>query len=154
MDHTGKQNASVVHGRSFTPEHRSWTQLIQRCTNPNNPAYAKYGGRGITVCARWRNSFVDFLADMGERPSLGHSLDRIDNDAGYFKENCRWATKSEQACNRRSNRLLTLGAETLPVMEWSRRTGLKRSTIEQRLVYGWSVERALTTPVLSKPAHD
>ncbi len=84
--------------------HKSWDGMIQRCTNPKSTSYQKYGGRGIAVCERWRESFVAFLADMGERPD-GKSLDRIDNMRGYSPENCRWATPSEQMQNRRLTKL-------------------------------------------------
>lgn len=78
-----------------------WGTIVQRCTNPNNSVWENYGGRGITICDRWRNSFEAFLEDMGERPSPTHEVDRIDNDLGYYKENCKWSTPKEQANNRR-----------------------------------------------------
>jgi hypothetical protein len=88
-----------THGHYTTRTYSSWVNMIQRCTNPKSTGYKNWGGRGITVCERWR-SFVNFLADMGERP-LKTSLDRRENDKGYFKENCRWATPKEQLENRR-----------------------------------------------------
>lgn len=92
-----------THGMSKTPTYRVWTYMITRCTNPASKSFADYGGRGISVCAEW-TSFERFLADMGERPT-GSSIDRIDNNLGYFKDNCRWSTAEQQCQNRRSNRL-------------------------------------------------
>ena len=101
---SGNQN-SLKHGHttwhSQSPEYRAWAKMKDRCKNPTNPEWKNYGGRGITVCERWRESFENFLADMGLRPSSELSLDRIDNDGNYEAGNCRWATKSEQTYNRR-----------------------------------------------------
>lgn len=94
----------ILHGEAFhntTPEYRSWSHMLERCYNPNSHAYSRYGGRGITVCDRWRYNYPNFLADMGRRPSLKHSLDRIDNDKNYYLENCRWALPNIQNANRR-----------------------------------------------------
>jgi hypothetical protein len=138
-------NAS--HRRTGSYLHRIWGLMIQRCHNPNNPAYPKYGGRGIVVCQRWRESFEAFAADMGERPTDRHSVERKNNDGNYNPENCVWATRSEQARNRKSSRLLTLDGVTRTAAEWSEITGLMSWTIRQRIDrYGWTVERALTTP--------
>ena len=88
-----------------TIEYRSWAGMIQRCTNPNNPKYDYYGGQGITVCDRWLNSYKYFLEDMGRKPSLDYSIDRIDISLGYFKDNCKWSTRAEQSRNRKSVKL-------------------------------------------------
>ena len=116
--------------------------MIARCYNPNNAAYNRYGGRGITVCKRWRK-FENFLADMGNRPSSKYSIDRIDNSGNYTRENCKWSTMKEQCRNRRNNRLLTLNGETHCVAEWVDIVGIRSDTIRARLKRGWSVERAL-----------
>ncbi|WP_328981757.1 hypothetical protein OG258_19885 [Streptomyces mirabilis] len=91
---------STTHGMTKSPTYRTWVAMIQRCTNPGRSNYPYYGGRGITVCSRWRNSFEAFLQDMGERPD-GMTLDRVDTDGSYEPGNCRWATKNEQAQNQR-----------------------------------------------------
>ena len=113
-----------------------------RCNNPNHTAYHRYGGRGITVCAAWQDSFEAFLANMGERPS-GTSLDRIDTNGNYEPSNCRWATAKEQARNCRSNRNLTFQGETLPVSQWAERASLSPRALTWRLNNGWPVEEAL-----------
>lgn len=101
------QTAALRHGhtsnRRATPTYCSWSSMVQRCTNPNCKSWPEYGGRGITVCDRWRNSFDAFLADMGQKPR-GTSIDRIDNDRGYEPGNCRWATRAVQNKNQRRNR--------------------------------------------------
>lgn len=106
-----KQNARIngkkslgppqKHGGSKKPEYKIWKTIKQRCTNKNCTDYSAYGGRGIDMCASWQESFLSFLNDMGPRPSIKHSIDRIDNDKGYSKENCRWATATEQRLNQR-----------------------------------------------------
>lgn len=95
---------TITHGRSKTPTYTSWCDMIQRCTNPKREKYARYGGRGITVCRRWMDSFENFLADMGERPT-GTTIDRIDNDGNYEPDNCRWSSPREQSINSSKTKL-------------------------------------------------
>lgn len=134
------------HGLTHTPEHRIWSDLRNRCNNPLNHAYSDYGGRGIKVDPRW-DRFTAFLADMGPRPSPKHSIDRIDCNGPYSPENCRWATRLEQANNKRNNTRLTMGEKTQTIAMWARDTGLSEDVIEMRLrVCKWGIERALTTP--------
>lgn len=133
----------TTHGKSSYPEYESWKGIKQRCLNPKNQAYSRYGGRGITICDRWINSFEHFYADLGPRPSLKHSLERIDNNKGYEPGNCKWATKGEQARNKRSNRWFTVDGITLCVSDWAVKHGLKRRTLEARLARGLTIQEAL-----------
>jgi hypothetical protein len=96
--------AKRTHGAKRTPEYYSWSHMIYRCENPKANRYDRYGGRGITVCERWRHSFENFLADMGNRPSPQHTLDRINSDGNYEPANCRWATWKQQANNRKKRK--------------------------------------------------
>jgi hypothetical protein len=129
---------SSTHGMSGTSEYVIWSGMISRCFNPSKRAFPDYGGRGITVCERWRNSFSNFYSDMGPRPSRWHSIDREDNDGNYEPGNCRWATRSEQNRNRRDNHLVTVNGVTRCVGEWSELTGIHPEVIRKRLRRGWS----------------
>jgi hypothetical protein len=97
---SGKSN--LKHGKVKTSEYKSWSSLKERCLNINNPAYPRYGGRGISVCERWLNSFENFYADMGPKPSPSHSIERVENSGNYEPSNCIWATKKKQSQNRRN----------------------------------------------------
>lgn len=124
--------------------------MLARCRNPNTVAYPEYGGRGITVCERW-SDFRNFFADMGE-PTPGLTLDRIDNNLGYSKENCRWATRTQQGRNKRSNRILIVAGESKTMSEWAEATGLKLSTIWARVNKGWSADDAVLLPLVTRRA--
>lgn len=99
--YTGKQTSSYKHGWANTPTYWSWNAMRSRCYDPRNASYQGYGGRGITVCDRWRDSFEAFLEDMGERPSKDYSIDRIDPSGNYESANCRWLTRAEQNARRK-----------------------------------------------------
>ena len=131
--------------------------MRQRCENPKVRCWRYYGGRGITICPRWQD-FATFLADMGPRPSDAHSIERKDNDGPYSPDNCCWATRSQQALNKGGKRpafFITHAGETLHIYAWATRTGIPWRTIYGRLRQkGWTVERALTTPLhANKQAH-
>lgn len=137
----------TIHGLRDTPEYDAWAHMLQRCANVNDAGFFRYGARGIQVCQKWRESFEAFFADMGPRPTSKHSLDRIDNDGDYIPENCRWATRKQQNRNQRSNVWLTHDGQTLCMADWADKLGMNRSTLITRLRRGWSIERALSTPV-------
>jgi hypothetical protein len=129
-----------------------WSSMVRRCTNPRNKAFPAYGGRGITVCDRWRD-FTNFLADMGECPE-GLSIDRKDNDKGYEPGNCRWATQSEQCRNTRRNVILTLNGVSHCLVEWAEITGINYGTLNDRIRRGWSDADVLqTTPLPATGRH-
>jgi hypothetical protein len=147
-----KQRAknATTHGRTGTKEHKAWTSVIQRCQNQKNPGYSGYGGRGIEVCDRWKNSFENFLTDMGEAPSKALSIDRIDNDKDYEPSNCKWSTRLEQQSNLRSNIYFAHDGLKLHLSEWARRLSISIKTVGTRRARGWSIEEALFTPVAHK----
>jgi hypothetical protein len=121
--------------------------IKQRCLNPNHARYRDWGGRGITVCQRWRDSFEAFLADVGFRPGKGYSIERISNDKGYEPGNVKWATAAEQQRNTRRNRFYMINGERLCLEDVARRHGVGASMLRGRLDKGMSLEDALTTPI-------
>lgn len=130
-----------------TSIYRSWTNMKTRCSNERGTDYCRYGARGIAVCEKWK-TFAGFYEDMGSTYQQGLSIERVDNDLGYYKDNCRWATPIEQANNRRSSRRITLYGETKTLEQWIRSQGLKSSTVRQRIyVLKWPAERALEMEV-------
>lgn len=141
--------ANITHGKSATPTYNVWSSMLQRCENLNSDKYRHYGGRGIVVCERWHD-FTNFYEDMGEKP-YRCSLDRIDNDGPYSPENCRWATRTVQNKNRRSNVVVEYQGETLCLKDWASRLDMDYETLRQRIQrYGWSVEKAFTYPIQPK----
>lgn len=135
------------HGLYGTPEYMTWARMLDRCYNPNHTEFKNYGGRGISVCNEWKNDFLAFYKDLGQRPSPIHSLDRIDNERGYSANNCRWATPKEQSNNTRKNHRITFYDWTMTISQWAKFVGLKPHIISQRLYYGWPPAKAIFQPV-------
>ena len=123
------------------PLYSTWTTMKRRCYNPRYPEYHLYGGRGITICDRWRTSFVNFHEDMGPKPSPQHSIDRIANNGNYEPENCRWATPLIQANNSRMARKVKAAGEELSLAQWARRLGISRERARQLHNNGQLVSR-------------
>lgn len=144
-----KHTVNFKHGgckrRQRLPEYRSWAAMIQRCTNANSKDYPYYGGRGVQVCERWRDSFQNFINDMGHRPSPAHTLDRVNNNGNYDPGNCRWATRAEQVKNRRTDFLtseswLKYRSKQAIAMNKHRKRSSTGRFIEGKLPSGWRVD--------------
>lgn len=137
-----------THGDFGTKEHRAWAHMLGRCLNPADSSYARYGGRGVRVHPSWKGhgGYLKFLAHVGRAPSQEHTIERIDNDGGYEPGNVRWATRTEQARNRRSTRFVTAFGETKSLAAWAESSGIGFATIRRRLEVGWSAEKAVSCP--------
>lgn len=140
-----KIEITTKHGMTNTRAFRIWSGMRTRCLNKNSDHYELYGGRGITIDPKW-DTFLGFYKDMSDPPK-GMTLDRIDNDKGYSKKNCRWATRYTQAVNRSSTRFITYKKVTKSISDWARDTGIRIDTLHYRFAAGWSTQKALTTPV-------
>lgn len=127
--------SKTIHGHSraknVTSEYRTWRHMHERCSSKKDKSFSNYGGRGITVCKRW-SSFTNFYKDMGKRPE-GTSIDRIDNNKGYFPKNCRWATKEQQSNNKRTNRWITIDGKTMTLTQWSKHLNIPIATMYRRV---------------------
>lgn len=145
--------SSKTHGMGDSRLYGVWVNMKSRCYNKNNKRYCSYGGRDIKVCQEWRDSFEEFYkwaVLKGYDPNAPYgecTLDRIDVNGDYTPQNCRWITNKEQQNNRRNNRYLEYNGEIKTMMEWAEQVGIKYATLRYRLKRGWSVERALETPV-------
>ena len=152
-----KETPKKVHGKhllSNSKEYASWNNLVARCTNVNHRAYSLYGGRGIFVCDEWKNKelgFICFLNDMGKSPE-GFSIERINNEKGYSKENCIWANKATQAKNRRTTIFIEHNGKNLCIAEWSKLLGFSKNVISERLKRGWSIKDCLEKPLVNQIA--
>lgn len=139
-----------THGHTvggYTPEYRAWLHMRNRCYNPNVKKFENHGGRGITVCDRWRDSFENFLADMGQRPSPKHSIDRIDNDGHYEPGNCRWAMPRVQQGNKSNNIRVEVEGESLALRHACDRYGVNYKLVHLRLRRGWPLDDAMARPI-------
>ena len=138
------------HGMTQTKIYREWRAMISRCSNGNVRSCADYGGRGITVFARWANSFetyYDYVSKLPHFGEVGYSLNRIDNDGNYEPGNVEWADRIAQANNKRNNHLVTYNGSTRTLAEWAREKGITYRALTHRLERGWSIERALEMPL-------
>lgn len=135
-----------THGQSYGPEYQAWKGIKRRCLNAKAKNYHHYGGRGITVCDAWRDSFAAFFAYVGPRPSPKHSIDRYpDNNGNYEPGNVRWATQSQQCRNTRANRQVEYRGERMPLVALAERTGIEFNTLKNRIA-SWGVGEAVATP--------
>ena len=137
-----KKHQYNYHGITDTPFYHVWENMIARCTNPNHPSWKDYGGRGIKVCERWL-AFKNFYDDMFSSYQHGLTIDRENNELGYFEENCRWVPQEEQPRNTRATRRLTIAGVTMSAKQWSRKTGVHYSTLLNRINKGWPHEKAV-----------
>lgn len=137
------KHGHAARGR-FTPEYKAWRAMLDRCYNPKNKRFSRYGARGIVVCDRWRGAFERFLADVGKKPTQKHSLDRHpNNDGNYEPGNVRWALPTEQANNTSRNRRLTADGRTMTLSQWALDLGISYPMVHGRLRNGWTVDQAL-----------
>jgi hypothetical protein len=152
-EETGTRTLTRGRQKKYPLEYKCWQNMRSRCNNPRSTGYQYYGGSGITVCPEWNISIDAFVEDMGPRPSLNHSIERVDREGHYTKENCKWATDVEQARNTGRNCVITYGEESLCVAEWGERFDIKPNTITTRLRRGWTVEEALGLVKREKPMY-
>jgi len=144
-----RSEVHTTHGDWGSSEYTTWDAMLARCRNPEYESYSHYGGRGIKVCDRWL-TYENFLSDMGRKPSKQHSIDRIDNDGDYCPGNCRWATQSEQNRNTSRNLMLTFNGLTMCAADWGDSLGIPGGEISRRIRRGWTVQRALETPLVKR----
>lgn len=127
------------HKKYGSSEYRCWVSMIQRCYNKNNRKYKIYGERGIKVCESWKNSFINFYKDMGDKPSKRYSLDRIDVNGDYEPNNCRWATIEQQNRNRRNIKMYEFNGEFDCLMNWAEKFGISKDVIRNRVRQNWDM---------------
>lgn len=148
IDNNGEKNPNYKHGYCGTKPYYIWIAMKQRCHNPNNKNYDQYGKRGISVCKKWRKGFKYFWDDMADGYIDGLTIDRINNDGDYCKENCRWVSRKKQGRNTRNNIYLTHNGRTMLLIDWAKEVNIHKDTLRGRLNRGWSDKDIIQTPVL------
>jgi len=132
----------------YFPEYTIWQGIKKRCTKPKEPAFKNYGGRGILVYDRWLKSFPEFYEHVGPRPTTAHTIERIDNNIGYFPGNIKWATRGEQNNNTRKSRKIAFCGKTMTMTKWANEMGISVKTLRYRIdTLGWPIEKAFNQPV-------
>lgn len=129
----------------YKSEHASWISAKRRCHSRTDPSFHYYGEKGIQMSEEWRNDFAQFVFDMGPKPSSKHTLDRIDNNKGYYQSNCKWSTRKEQNRNKKNTIQVTIDGITKPLGKWCEEYNIPYGKASLRLKYGWSPKDALTT---------
>lgn len=147
---------NLKHGEGYgdkrTVEFITWTNIKQRCYNPNKQHFEHYGGRGIKVCSRWKDSFENFLNDMGRRPGIGYTIERKNRDGDYEPSNCVWLKNFHQQSNRSNNKRIEYAGKNLTYAEWERKMSLPTDKISSRMRLGWDPIMAITTPNMTHMA--
>jgi hypothetical protein len=144
------ENREPLHGKSKDKVYHAWSNVVQRCTNPKNKHYANYGGRGITVCKKWQESFVAFLSDVGEPKTSQDTIDRIDNENGYEPGNVRWVSRKQNQRNRRNTVYVNYNGKKTPLVEACEKLNVCSDLVRSRLVWGWTFEEAVRVPKYGK----
>jgi len=145
-------NYAHKHGLKNTKAYSAWIDIMRRCYDKKRPAYKYYGARGIKVCNKWLN-VVNFISDMGQ-PKPQMTIERVDNNKNYSKNNCKWATQKEQSRNKRTNYKIKFNGTEKCLVDWAEQFGLKESTLNRRIKkYGWDIEKALTKPIQIHRTH-
>lgn len=152
---TGRKKSCTLDGHFYardinrvsTLERSTWYSMLERCYNPKSSSYKYYGAKGVRVCRQWKNSFQQFLADVGPRPTIKHTLDRYPNTNGHYEPgNTRWASKREQALNKRATVKVLWQGEMIPLFEYAAKVGVNKRMISKRIQRGWDIEDAMTVP--------
>lgn len=141
------KDANTSHNMSRTKIYKVWASMVSRCSNPDDHAFEHYGARGINVCDQWKASFARFLEDMGQRPTDGHSIERVNNDLGYGPGNCVWIKQERQAQNTRKVRRFSFRGSVMTLRQISEHYGMPLASLNRRLEAGWTIERAVMQPL-------
>jgi hypothetical protein len=148
-----KSCGCIYPGTSIRPEYRTWQSMKDRCLNPNNRQFKDYGGRGVRMYDNWIESFTEFYKYVGPKPTSNHTIDRINNNIGYFPGNVKWSTVKEQNNNKRNNLIITFNNKSATLAQWAEFIGISKDILNQRIHRGWPIEKAFTHPVRKQMVH-